>query len=530
MGLAKKFLSKTAAAAMALSMIFSSTAFAAEPLDELNEILAKQEQSEQTSLLQETLGFSDDEGAGEEKGLQFKLNLGIPKETASIMELENVFENGCDLYFGMQVDPTSEKWTLDAGASSEEGSVLDINLYGNAQKLALTIPQFFTGAVSLYAGNIKEQFEKSAFPEIFEIEDTSSIPDIDIPTFYPHVEDMENLNSQNNADEIEELLTKIIENAKIEKVEDGDAVVYELTCKTEDVMNVYREIFDKNLSWLTKSGLLQLSDNPDFDGDLDQMIDEMQSMFGEEVEVSFVTKDELLLQVKFDLDVDNSDFVVSQETESEADGKSEASSDTIITADEEFKGTVTYEFTFIDPENPNEGFDFNLDVTDLNDQEMMTAQMAYRVTREGNKENTTIDMTILEEGKPVYTGQMFSMTFDADTGDLDVTIAVQDENAGDTAEIMLDSTFSDIVSGESFVWTVDELSIDDGSEKVSFDAELSFSNVCGEITDPEDEREVLALSQEDAMTLISEIFIKAQSWSSQFAPEEETELMETEVQ
>ena len=54
-------------------------------------------------------------------------------------------------------------------------------------------------------------------------------------------------------------------------------------------------------------------------------------------------------------------------------------------------------------------------------------------------------------------------------------------------------------------------------------AEVLAAAQPGEIAAPEEERDVLAMTQAELLGLVTEISVNAETWSAQFAPEDSTE-------
>ena len=72
----RNYFAKTAAAALTAAMVLQGTALAA-PLDELNDIMEKQEEMQPDSLMEETLGLSSMAEAMDDNGLQIQLKAGL---------------------------------------------------------------------------------------------------------------------------------------------------------------------------------------------------------------------------------------------------------------------------------------------------------------------------------------------------------------------------------------------------------------------------------------------------------------------
>lgn len=498
----KGLFSKTVSAALAASMIFSGTAVAA-PIDELNEIMEAQ-MTEKDSLMEETLDFSGFSETQKENGIQVQADFGLSEKTLIQMGLDKLVSDGGNLSINTQIDPVLKKWLFEiAVGMSKDSSVLDLGLYGDEEKLALKLPQFFAGAISLHAGKLRGQYEESEWSAMIG-EMPPEIPEIEMK-FYP---DFKAINEDTSLGGIEENIEQYTDDIEIEKTEDGEETVYKLLCKSEDIVEIYREIVNEFMSVFTESGLMTNSDVDDFEDDMDQMFDEMASMLGEEVEVLFHVKDNLVERITYGLSIDTSDFVVDEANPEE--------SDTIMQADESFEGTIDYEIIFVNPENALSAMDINMKVADEDGTEYAQMAMGYRVETDGSVEKTAVNMKLTDGEESVYEGTPFVMTFDSATGDFDILIEIED-----AFNMMLDSTFTEIEKGKGFRWIVDEISLFDGGINWGINGEVSVNADPGEIQEPQEERELLAMTQGEIIDFVNEVQANAAAWAAQFVPETE---------
>ncbi len=489
----------TGAAALALAAAFAAPGTAAEePIEELSAIMEAQ-MEEQESLLEETLGISDFSEAQKENGIWVQGNFGLSKETLLQMGLDTLIPDGGSLNFNTQIDPALKEWLFEIGVGlSEEIPVLELGLYGDEEKLALAVPQFFAGYVSLYAGNFREQYEQSAWVDVAG-ELPSDIPDIEM-NFYP----ASGTEESSQPTELEEAFAEFTENMQAEKTEEGEETIYKVVCKSEDVMDVYRAVLDKYLALVDGSEMV-FSGAEDFEDDLDQMLEEMTSMLGEEIEVLFHVKDDLVEKITYEVEIDTSAFAVEEP-------------DTIMQADESFTGTIDYEIVFADPANALDGMDIRMEVADAAGTEYSQMTMAYRTKTEGTVETTTFNMELMDGSTSIYSGTPFVMSFDAATGDLDMLFS-----AGEEFAIEFDSTFTEIEQGKSFCWVIDKISMFDGTMEYGLNGEISVSADPGTIEEPKEERELLAMTQGNIVDFVNEIQENIQEWVNQFTPAEERE-------
>lgn len=586
MGKFRGFMGKAVTVALAAAMLLQGTALAA-PVDELNEIFEKQNEAASQSMLEETLGLSELGKAIAESGLNFQMKTGMAEGTAEALDMgEDIPEDGY-VSFGLQVDPAQAAWALTAAAGSGEQSILDLILYGDRQQLALTVPQFFAGAVALSAGNLKEQYENSALAEM--LGGAENVPDIDL-SFYPAEDGLDDIMGPfaGLQERIEEKAEEMSDSLQVDKTEDGDTVTYTVTVGTEDIMEIYSIILTEYISAFDDMGLLTgVDDMSAVEYEIEDMIGQMGSVLGDAFDMDFVTKNGLLEEIRYELYCDTTVLsdagedmteIVEEElapagnaedaagapedaeaedqagldveeiveeiadaenaaTESADGSTGELDGEVIGGADgpvditiesEDFQGYISYDIVFYDPEDVSRGFYMNMVMKDMEDAELATFYMDWNRTEDGSAEkySCTIDMT--EEGETVYSATPFTATFDSATGDLDVVLAMEDDD-GNGVTAKLDSTFSQIEKGKSFVWNIDSLALDGDGEQIGVNTEIQVSADPGELPAPQDVRELLKLTDTEISSLVQEIQMKAITWYSQFVPESETEV-ETEAE
>ena len=160
---------KALAAALITAMAFQSAALAA-PMDELNDILEKQQEieSDLDVALEEQLGLTELGEAVEENGVRFVIDLEPGDKALTDPSLLDVLPEESYYHGNLQVDKNLKKWLLESGVGTAENALLDVSLYGDEQKLAISIPQFFEGAISIEAGSFLDQYNSSVLKELIE--------------------------------------------------------------------------------------------------------------------------------------------------------------------------------------------------------------------------------------------------------------------------------------------------------------------------------------------------------------------------
>lgn len=567
MGKFKGFTGKTAALALTAAMMFQGTALA-EPVDELQDIFEKQEEMDSGSLLDETLGLSELSEAIAENGLNFRIKSGLTEGTAETLDIDEGIPEDAYLSLGLQIDPIQEAWALAAGIGDGEKSILDLTLYGDEGQLAATVPQLFMGALALSAGNLKEQYAQSALAEI--LGEAENIPDIDM-SFYPQDGGLEDASGPFGEMErkIEEKAEDLEAKAQVEKREDGDAVIYDMTIKTEDIMELYSIILKEYISLFDHLGMvISIDEQTTYENEVDEMIEQLGSVLDDALTMEFITRDGLLEEIRYELYCDTTALDEAQEimTEvveeelspagnaedavgAEEDAANEEGSVVLIGDDgptavfggaviggaedsvdidieaEPFQGYISYDIIFHNPENPGEGFSVDMRIKDTDDQETGTFYMDWVRRDEGSVQTYTCFIDVTEDGETVYSDTPFTASFDAETGDLDAALdmnTVNDDGSSSVA-VELDSTFSQIEKGKSFVWTIDSLTLEADGEGMGVTSEISLSAEPGDLPVPESVKDILAMTEEELQSLAQEVQLKAFIWSAQFIQTEETE-------
>ncbi|MDY3250288.1 MAG: hypothetical protein SOX32_08075 [Candidatus Choladocola sp.] len=395
------------------------------------------------------------------------------------------------------------------------------------------------------AGNFKEQYLNSALAQILEAE-ASSVPDLNLH-FYPDDALLEAVSGpfESFREELEQKGSELEEKMQVEKTEDGETTVYTARMATEDLTDFYRLIFEAYLSGFTESGLMEGSvTEEELENQIDQIMDVIPMVMGDEVLVNFTVQDDLLQKIDYEVRSDTT-VLEQQETIPEAQpsvaetAAAVEEEETVVTElveetlapagdvadaagaqrpDEEhlrnqtqhteaeengqemvveagpFIGTCSCEIVFTDPENRMQDF-------------------AYRMTITSEDGSEFASMEVKKETKA---------SFDSSTGDFDAFLTMR---ADDGVEVILglESTFRDVEKGKSFCWCLDELYVEAGVQRVAASAEITVSADPGTFDAPEKERFLLDLTQGGLLDLVNEITGNAEAWSAQFEPETEAE-------
>lgn len=570
MGRNSNIMKKAAALALTAAMLAQGTAFAAEPAEELEDILERQEELSQDSLLAQQLGLDELDDAMERNGWQFSIKSGLTDGTLETLDMEGAVP--ADGYAGIsfQVDPKQKKWLFQANTGAEEPFV-DFELYGDMHQLALSIPQLYSGAVGLLAGNLREQYQSSELSRILDGSISSEdAPDIDMQ-FYPD-DDVAEWASNPFAqlqEQIEEKAEQIAETLQVEKTESDGDTVYAAHVQTADIMEIYSMVLNGYVDLLTDPALSSVvvmsGDVQELRDSVDQVLDVMEAVLGDELVMNFHVQDGLVASIDYDLYIDSAAIeeaaklnaenteIQSQVTADynveadggdadgiqieDADGLEIESADEIsedgfdvelmtevfegtvneageVTdreqAAESFPGYFHYEVVFVDPANPDAGMDFNMTATD-GTSELAKMAIIMRNTRTETKSETTVDLEMTGEGETAYSGTIYTSSFDAETGDLNMSFGITDPETGEKVSFDLDGTFTQIDPGRGFTFVADNLGITADGESIGLTSELSVSADPGVIDAPAEVLQLFQADQEALVNLVNEIAMNAQS-------------------
>lgn len=576
----RRFWGKAAAAVLTAVMLTQSTALAA-PLDELNEITEAQYEARTESLMAQTLGLSGLSEAADENGIQLLVNGGLTDGTKAMLSGDAAEWADTTVRLNVQSNTQQRAWLFEAGAQKDGDDLLDLGLRGDSERLSLMIPQLFEGALSLKAGNFKEQYLNSALAEILGTtgENAAAIPDLEL-RFYPE-EDVSGNPFEELMEQMEEKAEEFSQKTAVEKTEEDGLTVYTAVVKSDDIADLYEFFVRQYLSVFTESGLLDVAD-ADFEEtletSLDQMMTQMRQMLGDEIEIRFDVRDNLVERISYELYLDTAALkqqngtatevvegtlapagnaadaaggmeasapggVAAGETEASAPGgiSADAAGETeantpgdvpAVAAEPDFQGYVDYEIAYINPADVSEGLDCHIEVLDTERQELGDVLVRVQTQEDGTVSETTCSLEAATPEETVFSDTLFTMTFDAATGDFDAAFKLSAE--GKDVALTLDSTFTEIEPGQSFLWKIDGLTLQSGTETVGAAGDVSFSADPGEIAEPESERVLLEMTQGGWRDLVNEISEKATAWAAQFAPQPSSEanipeLEETEL-
>lgn len=556
----RTFMAKTGAAALAASMVFQTTAFAA-PAEELGEIFRAQSeaQTQPESLLSEFLGASKLGEAMKENGFSVQVKAGLLPETIGMAGVEGILSEDSHISFGFRNDPNQHRWQFDAGAGLTEESLLDMSLYGDENCLALSLPQFFAGALSLHAGSLKEQYGQAALAQILG-EIPEDFPDIQM-SFYPSGSLATPVAGAFDQlkDEVFSRAIETVEQASVEKEEKGDTSVYTVTVSTEDILKFYESYMAAYVSALSELGIagtetLESEMEEELSASWQESLASLEQAMGEELSVDIIVKDGLIQGYHFEsmIALDNTgdtepeyeemltgetagttDTAVTEESEAVTDAavaeEPEAATDTAVTEDPEAvtdavvmeeteMGYMTCDFTYADPSDPGKGLRYKFTMSTGYDTATILCNIDSVINGTVQTYSGTYDVYMWSEDMNSLMIIPFTATFDAQTGDLNADAEFTD--GADSIQMKLDSTFRQPEEGSGFIWTVDELSMSSMGETLGVSGEVSVTADPGELAAPEEERVVLEMTEGELVDLVNEVLTNVNVWAGQFVPQD----------
>lgn len=529
----RTFFAKAGASALAVSMIFQSTVFAS-PMEELTAIIEAQNeaQKQHKSMLEEFLGTGLG-AAMKENGFSVQVRGNLTEDTIRLMDAEEILSEDSHISFGFRNDPKQRKWLLEAGGGQTQEPLLNMSLYGDENRLALSLPQFYKGSLSLHAGNLAEQYEGSTIAQIMSVEDEEmQLPDINMK-FYPS-DGMELLTGALSGWQ-EETLTNVQElgsKAAVEKTEEGDTSVYTVTVDTEHIVEFYQAYMASYLSLLSDFGVTGLPEMETFESEMesswDEMLASMEQTFGEAFSVDVLVKDDLVSGYRFEttmpIESDEYETAYTQEiadtldAAESAEDAAETEEETAEIAEELEEANVAFDFTFTDPSDIGKGYTCKCTVTTDEDKVDVLFDLASDTDGSTEKYTGTYDITVEDAGTEALMSMPFELTFNSETGDLDGSMEINAD--GESILMKLDSTFAQVEKDKGFVWTVDEMSMSYMDESFGIKGEAAVSADPGEFEAPQEERVLFDLTQGELIDLMNEVMTNANTWMAQFAPED----------
>lgn len=503
-----------------------------DPGEELKEILEEQMERGEKSLLSKTLGLDELQENMEEDGFSVQTKFGVSRETWEMLGVEAPMSEDGYLQMNLRAAEDAGKWQFDLEAATDENTkFLNLSLYADEDQLAMSIPQFYDGALAIRSGSLLQQYSGSW------LEQMSEMPleeDIDL-FFVPGEQEKDDETQEDDSWE------KVKDAVRVEKHEQGEETVYSVAVPTETFLEFCQAQYERMEEWLASMATVTAY------GDEEAFFACLKEAMEEECVLDFHVKDALLTNVTLEMRIDTAAFEKyqkEQESSENPDGptasfgaevpgdqtggmnEENAEADSIIGGADgstdiylESGGiTEKLSFAFADPENPDAGFESSLKLG--NDENEVTVELSGERKQTGNTETYTLHLTQSDGDGINFDEDFYSVSFNAETGEYDGVLDCGEE----VGMIGLDAAFTEIEAGKGFELRTDGLTIADETGAGSISGTVSVQASQGELKAPENEKMFFELTQAQVLNLVMEIQQKGMAWQEKFMPEQsETE-------
>ena len=532
---------KQAAIFAAAALVVPAAAQAKEdPGEELEEILETQMEQGEKSLLSKTLGLDELQENMEEDGFSVQTKFGVSRETWELLGVEAPTSEDGYLQMNLRAAEDAERWQFDLEAATDENTkFLTLSLYADEDQLAVSIPQFYDGALAIRSGSLLQQYSGSWLEQML---DQPLEEDVDL-SFVPGGQEED----ETQEDDSWELVKDA---ARVEKREQGDETVYSVIVPTETFLEFCQAQYDGMVEWLASMATVTTY------GDEEAFFAYLKEAMEEECVLDFHVKDTLLTNITLETTINTAaieEYQREQENSENPDGptvsfgavlpgtqtetggtneenaeadQNEVTKQIIGGADGSTDiylgstGVITEKlsFAFTDPENPNAGFESSLKLE--NGEKKITVELSGERKRTGNTETYTLHLLQSDADGVNFDEDFYNVSFNAETGEYDGVLNFGEE----VGMIGLDAAFTEIKAGESFDLRVDGLTIADETGAGSINGTVSVQASPGELKAPENEKMFFELTEAQLLNLVMEIQQKGTAWQEKFMPEQsETE-------
>ena len=498
---AKKLIALTIAAGMAMPC----SAMADANLDELNSILAQYETLESKDPMAEALGMEQICSSLGENGGEVALQLALTPETVEMLGLTGSPLDGAYATVAFDVNKAAQKWALSFIGAQEENELLSGSIMGSADALAVKVPQFLDQAIAVKAGDIKEQLLNSVFGQMVGLteETLASVPNINI-SFYPNLEEMSAAMGENPlVTLINEYSAKIEEQSVCEKTEEDGKVIYTVKMPTSAVIELYQDLFGMLPQYAEQLQAMGADVEFPTEDEIQELLATIQTLLGDEIDVNFVLQDNQLEGIVYSLTLTNA---MVQNTEEGSDPEAVAE-------------TIDYSIVLLDPADPNAGVALSMTIAEGDSEDdVIDFQAIYTNETTDTRQEASLYITTKQGSEVLYEGTPLVAVYDAEANTFNAEFTMDSE--GEIVKTTLDSVFADVVPGESFVWTINELGIEADGAKLSATGNVFIDTGVAEFNIPEDAVYLLEeTDQETLQNVVGSLMTNVMTWTAQFSPE-----------
>ena len=509
----RKWLGRTAVVA-AVGATALQVSASAEPMDDLNAIFEKQAETEKASPISTMLDWDAIVKAMEEEGGQVGINLTLPKELLTDAGLPEQLQGDLGLTADTTIDLKDKQWLLKLAAAVNSDNIASLSLYGDENQLALTLPEFLSNTVGLKSGSFKEQYEGSVWEQFFGELDMPE--DIDMK-FFPEGTDAaaDTTDLLGNIKAIMESAMTSAENAtSVETREDAQypgVTFYDATYDTESIMTIYKDLLSELSSLMSASGV---SDVEDFNQTMEEALDQSEAVLGEQFTITYWVENDQLTKMTMTLKMDESKLEETEDADDLFDDMEESETEVTTATEEPSIIIMDMDYTFTDPSDLSAGFDMNMDIYEEGDEEDVM-HLVYGFANDTTDTNMDmkVNLKISDNEETYMDADIFTMTFDAQTGALDAKVSIPDEESGSEVGMTLSSTFENVQAGKGFTWTLNNLTVSaDGEELPILSGYVTINADYEKIETPAEVSMLADMDTSAVMELVMELQTNAESW------------------
>ena len=509
----RKWLGRTAVVA-AVGATALQVSASAEPMDDLNAIFEKQAETEKASPISTMLDWDAIVKAMEEEGGQVGINLTLPKELLTDAGLPEQLQGDLGLTADTTIDLKDKQWLLKLAAAVNSDNIASLSLYGDENQLALTLPEFLSKTVGLKSGSFKEQYEGSVWEQFFGELDIPE--DIDMK-FFPEGTDAaaDTTDLLGNIKAIMESAMTSAENAtSVETREDAQypgVTFYDATYDTESIMTIYKDLLSELSSLMSASGV---SDVEDFNQTMEEALEQSEAVLGEQFTITYWVENDQLTKMTMTLKMDESKLEETEDADDLFDDMEESETEVTTATEEPSIIIMDMDYTFTDPSDLSAGFDMNMDIYEEGDEEDVM-HLVYGFANDTTDTNMDmkVNLKISDNEETYMDADIFTMTFDAQTGALDAKVSIPDEESGSEVGMTLSSTFENVQAGKGFTWTLNNLTVSvDGEELPILSGYVTINADYEKIETPAEVSMLADMDTSAVMELVMELQTNAESW------------------
>ena len=509
----RKWLGRTAVVA-AVGATALQVSASAEPMDDLNAIFEKQAETEKASPISTMLDWDAIVKAMEEEGGQVGINLTLPKELLTDAGLPEQLQGDLGLTADTTIDLKDKQWLLKLAAAVNSDNIASLSLYGDENQLALTLPEFLSKTVGLKSGSFKEQYEGSVWEQFFGELDMPE--DIDMK-FFPEGTDAaaDTTDLLGNIKAIMESAMTSAENAtSVETREDAQypgVTFYDATYDTESIMTIYKDLLSELSSLMSASGV---SDVEDFNQTMEEALEQSEAVLGEQFTITYWVENDQLTKMTMTLKMDESKLEETEDADDLFDDMEESETEVTTATEEPSIMIMDMDYTFTDPSDLSAGFDMNMDIYEEGDEEDVM-HLVYGFANDTTDTNMDmkVNLKISDNEETYMDADIFTMTFDAQTGALDAKVSIPDEESGSEVGMTLSSTFENVQAGKGFTWTLNNFTVSaDGEELPILSGYVTINADYEKIETPAEVSMLADMDTSAVMELVMELQTNAESW------------------